>query len=84
MGTTTYVFKASDYPPINFGCEWGDHWLGEEVEFTLAGHTFRGECIGTERHRLANGIHDILEVELLDEEKQVKIQGHRQMFRRIS
>ena len=62
---------------------WDDHekYLGHRVEFTLCGHVLHGEVVGTERCYLANGIHDILEIELEGDRKQVKIQMHRQAVR---
>jgi hypothetical protein len=56
----------------------GDKYLGHRVSFSLAGHTMTGKVTGTERHHLANGVHDILEIELEKDRKQVKIQMHRQ------
>lgn len=59
----------------------GGKYLGHRVEFSLCGHKLHGEVVGTERHYLVNGIHDILEIELEGDRKQVKIQMHRQAVR---
>ena len=80
MGTTTYVMKF-DQP--SFPIWQAEHWLGHEVEFKLCGNSFVGKVVSSERHYLCNGIHDILEVEVWDGDSQVKIQAHRQKFRRV-
>ena len=63
--------------------DWGDKYLGRHVEFKLNKVTMTGEVKGIERFFLANGIHDILEIELDGETKQVKIQMHRQAVKLI-
>lgn len=84
MGTTTYTFRSSDYPPISWSsCDWYNNWLGWRVKFTLCGVEMTGRVIEAERHYLCNGEHDILTVEVEGDPKQVKIQMHRQAFRRI-
>ncbi len=55
-----------------------DKYLGHRVSFSLAGYKMTGKVVGTERFHLANGVHDILEIELEGDRKQVKIQMHRQ------
>lgn len=60
-----------------------EHWLGHEVEFNFQGQVLRGECVESKREYSCNGIHDILTVEIWDNNSQVKIQAHRQKFRRI-
>jgi hypothetical protein len=78
MGTVTISMKT-DYSHSQFPT-WddGDTYLGHRVSFNLAGHKMTGKVVGTERHHLANGVHDILEIELENDRKQVKIQMHRQ------
>ena len=61
-----------------------DHWLGHEVEFTLHGKHFIGVVESARRFHLVNGIHDILTVEIWDNFSQVKVQAHRQKFKRTS
>ena len=61
-----------------------NNWLGKTVKFKLSGLSLQGEVIAAERQRLVNGIHDILEVEVWDNQSQVKIKAHRQKFTRIS
>lgn len=81
---THAVYRMRFGPNTTMFPTWiGDHWLGHKVSFKMNGHRFIGEVVGTHRHYLVNGIHDILTVELEGEKKQVKIEGHRQMFRRI-
>ena len=60
-----------------------EHWLGHRVKFQLAGQRFEGEVTESQRHYSANGIHDILTVEIWDGNSLVKIQAHRQKFTRI-
>lgn len=81
--STIYVWKASDYPPVMFSVWKAENWLGHEVEFTIQGHKFSGIVESAERHHLANGEHDILTIEIDDNGSQVKIQAHRQKFRKI-
>jgi hypothetical protein len=78
MGTQTISFKA-DYSHSQFPT-WGDgdKYLGHRVSFAVAGHKMTGKVVGTERHHLCNGVHDILEIEPEGDRKQVKIQMHRQ------
>lgn len=83
MGTATYVFRADDYPRPRFPVWDAEHWLDKVVEFTICGHTFCGIVESAERLHLANGIHDILEVEVLGEKCQVKVLAHRQKFRKV-
>lgn len=56
----------------------GEKYLGKRVSFFLCGKKFTGIVIGTEKFYLCNGVHDILEIELENERKQVKVQVHRQ------
>jgi hypothetical protein len=78
METAVISFRP-DYSKSQFPMwEDGDKYLGHRVSFTLAGHKMTGSVIGTERHHLANGVHDILEIEVENERKQVKVQMHRQ------
>lgn len=64
--------------------EWGDKYLGKTVQFSLNNHKMIGKVVSTERYFLANGIHDILEIELENDKKQVKIQIHRQAVKLLS
>lgn len=78
MGTQIISMK---FPPNdNLFPTWddGDKYLGHQVSFSLCGHKMTGTVVGTEREYLCNGIHDILEIELEGDRKQVKIQMHRQ------
>ena len=77
MTTQTIVMKFPSNSDL-FPAWVGDKYLGHRVSFSLCGHTMIGEVIGTEKHYLCNGVHDILEIELENERKQVKIQMHRQ------
>ena len=78
MGTQTILFKT-DYNHSQFPT-WDDEdkYIGHRVSFNLSGHKMTGKVVGTERHHLANGVHDILEIEPDKDRKQVKIQMHRQ------
>jgi hypothetical protein len=58
-------------------------WLGKTVVFTLGEVQLTGEVIETERLHLCNGVHDILTVEVWDRDRQIKIQAHRQSFKRV-
>ncbi len=78
MTIQTISFKA-DYTHSQYPI-WDDEdkYLGHKVSFVLCGNKMIGKVIGTERHHLCNGVHDILEIELCNERKQIKIQMHRQ------
>lgn len=80
--TQTISFRVQNYPLMGQG-DWGDNWLGKNVQFNFNGSKVIGEVVETERHFLANGIHDILTVEVIDKNRQFKIQAHRQAFRRL-
>jgi len=80
METTMIISGKPDYSKSQFPI-WDDDenkYLGHRVSFNLASHKMTGKVVGTERHHLANGVHDILEIELEKDRKQVKIQMHRQ------
>jgi len=65
-------------------CNLACKWLGTTVVFNLHGQEFTGHVEETYRAQLANGEHDILTVEFFDRGRQLKLQGHRQSFRRIN
>lgn len=62
---------------------WEDRYLGKRVTFKLNNHKMVGVVKATEEHFLANGKHQIVEIELEKEQKQVKIQMHRQAVKII-
>lgn len=80
MGTAIYSMKFPSNANL-FPVWKGEHWLGKTVTFKLNGIEFEGEVVATHREYNVCGIHDILTVELSNETKEVKIEGHRQMFR---
>jgi hypothetical protein len=76
--------SAGNYDNSSYFPTWkGEKYLGKKVEFFLCGIRFTGEVVGTKKYYLCNGIHDILEIELDKERKQVKIQMHRQAVKII-
>ena len=78
MGTQVISQRYPRNSGMFDGGDWDDKYLGHRVSFVLNGHKMTGEVVGCERLMLANGIHDIVEIELEGEKKQVKIQMHRQ------
>lgn len=84
MGIATITMQFPDNKNLFPVCKTiADTWLGQQVTFKLGGKQFTGEVVETERVHLCNGEHDILTVEIWDRGAQIKIQAHRQKFRRI-
>lgn len=83
VSVISWKIESESVPVMMYSGDWQDGWLGRRVSFLICGVEFTGTVVGTERHFLCNGTHDIVTVEIDGDPKQIKVQLHRQACRRI-